>query len=487
MRIEFGEWLPDLPSKDNPGAIEAKNCIPQALSYRSLRSLQSFTSALTTACLGSTWARASNDSIFNFAGDENALYRLSVATWADVSKALGYTAARWEFTQFGDRIIAADIADTPQYYDMNVSTLFADLPGTDGDPPSASHIDVVRDFVVLGDVDDGTRRPSRVVWSGFNNSEQWTARSQTQAGRQDLRGRGGPIRRVVGGDIGTIFQERSITRMSYVGPPIKFRFDEVERSRGAAASQAVTWTGARAYYYSTDGFYFFDLYGGTDSQGIGANRIDRWFRQNAAPSEILNMQGAIDRENSLVMWAFKSSGSSATNDRLLIYNWKANRWSYAEIEIQNFAEFASQGLTLDDLDSVLPGGIDIDSIPVDSTAFSGGSIGLLAFNNANRGATFSGPVLNVNLDTKEFGQEGALSFVNAVRPIVEGTGVLSITPILRDRLIDSPAVGLPSEINDVGFCEIRANARYHRYRLAGTNDFTHAVGVEFEPKRKGRR
>lgn len=484
MRLPFGEWLPDLPAFENPGAIEAKNCIPQLKSYRSLRSLESFTDALTSACLGSAWARASNNDIFNFAGDAGALYRLTGTTWNDISKALGYVAARWEFAQFGDRIVATDIADTPQYYDMNVSALYADLPGS---PPNATHIGVVRDFIVLGNVDDGSAKPWRVHWCGFNNSEQWAPSSATQAGRQDLRGRGGPIRRVVEGDVGTIFQERSITRMQYVGPPIKFRFDEVERARGTAASGSVVWTGAHAFFYASDGFYSYNMYGGEPAQPIGANKVNKWFRDNAAPSEIPNMDGAIDRENSLVLWAFKSSSSSTTNDRLLIYNWQADRWAYAEIEIQNFAEFASQGLTLDDLDSIFPMGIDLESISVDSTAFSGGSIGLLAFNASNQGATFNGPTLSVVLDTKEFGQEGALTFLNGVRPLVEGTGTLSITPLTRNRLIDNPVVGAAALMNDIGMCDFRSKARYHRFRLTGSNDFDHAQGVEFDPKRKGKR
>lgn len=487
MRIPFGEWLPDLPEHENPGALVAKNCIAQLQSYRSLRSLQSFTNALTTAVLGSTWARARNNDIFNFAGDAAALYRLTGATWGDISRVPGYSAARWEFSQFGERVIAVNIGNEPQFYDMNVSALFADLPGLDGSPPNASHIGVVRDFVVFGNVDDGVRRPTRVTWSGFNNSEQHNPSPNTQAGRQDLRGRGGPIRRVVEGDVGTIFQERSISRMTYVGPPIKFRFDEIERARGTAASGSVVWTGARAFYYATDGFYSLNLYGGEDSQPIGANRVNRWFQRNAATSEIINMQGAIDRENHLVMWAFKSSSSSVQNDRLIIYNWQANKWSYAEVDIQTFAEFASQGLSLDDLDSILPAGIDIDSIAVDSAAFSGGAIGLLAFDALNQGATFNGPTLNVCLDTKESSGDDALSYVDWIRPLVEGTGVLSITPIVRDRLIDNPVIGLPEAINDIGVCDVRVHSRYQRYRLTGTNDFEHATGVELEPKRRGRR
>lgn len=484
-QVPFGQWLPDLPDHQNPGALVAKNCVPEINSYRSLRSLESFSNALADVCLGSTWARASNNDIFNFAGDNSALYSLeNGTTWTNIQQVGGYNATRWEFEQFGDRIIATNIGDSPQFYDMNVSALFADLPGS---PPNAAHIGVVRDFVVLGNINDGDILPRTVDWSGFNNSEQWTSSQRTQSGRQELRGRGGPIRRIIGGDVGIIFQERSITRMTYVGPPVLFRFDEIERARGAASSDGVVWTGARAFYYSTDGFYSLNLYGGQDSEPIGNNRVNNWFRDNVDPAEIRNMRGAIDRENSLVMWAFKSTGSATQNNRLIIYNWQADRWSYAEVGIQAFAEFASSGLSLDQLDGPFPLGIDLQSISVDSQAFTGGSIDLLVFNGSNEGATFSGTELDVCIDTKEWSQQGAFSFVNEIRPLIEGNGSFSLAALTRDRLIDNPIESLPIEINDNGVCELRVNSRYHRYRLTGSSAFEHASGVEFNPIRRGRR
>lgn len=482
--LDFGEWLPDLPEHMNPGALKAKNCIPEIRSYRSMRGLQAFTNAINLPCLGSVWAKSSGDTLFNFAGDSNSLYSLSGGTtWVDVSTG-SYSADSWEFSQFGNRIIATNVANTPQYFDMGVSTNFQNLPGG---APNAVHIAVVRDFIVLGDVDDGTRRPNRVQWSGFNNSEQWGSSAVTQAGSQDLKGRGGKIQRIIDGDVGVIFQERSITRMTYVGPPIKFRFDEVERARGTPAPKSVVWTGAKAYYYANDGFYVLDLYGGADSQPIGSNRVNKWFQDNAAKSEIRNMVGAIDFENNLVLWAFKSSSSSIQNDRLLIYNWQANRWSYVEVDIQTFAEFASPGLTLDELDAVLPNGIDIDSINVDSTAFSGSSIGLLAFNSLNMGSTFSGDVLDFEIDTKEYSQAGFFSFVSDVRPLIDGQGPFSITPIYRNRLVDNYILGNSAVINSVGLCNLRINARYHRFRLTGSVAFNHAIGIEFYTKQTGRR
>lgn len=230
------------------------------------------------------------------------------------------------------------------------------------------------------------------------------------------------------------------------------------------------------------------MYGGSDSVPIGANRVNRWFLENSNPAERENMRAAVDRENGLVMWSFSAPGSTV-RDRLLIFNWQANRWAYGEVEIQCFAEYAAQGLNLDQLDTPLPGGIDMDSINVDSTAFSGGTIGVLAFDSANQGATFSGVNLSYCIDTKEFGGEDSFTFINAVRPLIEGSGNsnLRITPVTRNSLTDNPVAGTATAINSIGIAPLRVNARYHRYRATGTDDATHATGVEFTPRRRGRR
>lgn len=487
MRVPFGEWLPDLPAHENVGALEAKNVIPELTSYRSMRGLTPFTDALTGDCLGSFWARSTLGNLFNFAGDANDLYELSLGTtWSVVSKSASpYNAADWDFTQFGNRVIATNVANAPQYFDMETSSTFLDLPGS---PPNAKHVAVVRDFVVLGDIDDGVRQTRTLKWSGFNNSENWTISQVTQSDEQELRGRGGEIRRIVPGDVGTIFQERSISRMTYVGPPVVFRIDEIERGRGATGKNSVVWTGTQAYFHSTDGFYRLDLLGNSEAVPIGANRVDRWFAANAASDMIIDMRAAIDRVNSLVLWAFKSSSLSSINDRLLIYNWRADRWAHAQIRIQTLAEFAEAGLTLDQLDTPLPAGIDIDSISVDSTAFAGNALNILAFNSENKAGTFDGSSLNACIDTTEFSGDGHMTFINSVRPLIDGTtDEISVQPITRDKLLDNPVARNSRRTNTIGEANARVAARYHRYRITTSGDFSHASGIEAQPKPSGRR
>lgn len=506
MRESFGEWLPDLPALTNPGALEAKNCVPRLTSYGSLRGLRPFTPALDSACLGAFGAvrAGATDEVFIFAGTASALWRLVGNAWVDVSQSsTAYGAARWEFARFGANIIACYDAGAPQLFNMATATNttdFTNLPGA----PQARHVGIVRDFVVLGQVADA---PARVQWSGFNNSTQWASSAITQAGQQDLPGQGGVVQRIVGGEVGVLFQERAITRMTYVGPPVIFRFDEIERNRGTPASGSVVWTGSRVYYYAADGFYALDLLGG-ESIPIGHNRVNDWFRETADEVALPSMTGAVDNVNTLVIWAFKTSASQSANDHLILYNWTADRWSHAVLTTQQLIETpAPDQYTLDTLDGPttptpqgegvimnptgpLIGGIDRASIPVDDAAYAGGSVPmLLAFDAANQGSTLSGNSLDLCVQTKELGFDDRLTYIHSVRPLVEAApdSRLSITALTRNRQQDNPETTLPVVSNDIGTCDVRTHARYTRYQLQGVGPITHAIGVEFEPQRRGRR
>lgn len=486
--IEFGEWLPDLPETDNPGALEALNCIPQIKSYRSLNELSSFTNALGDICRGTFWAQDDTGVVNNFAGDADTLYQLaSGITWTDVSgPSAPYSAEAWEFTKFGDRVIAANIADPLQFWDLGVSAAFADLPGS---PPQAAHIATVRDFVVLGDI--SALGENYVAWSGYNNSEIWDTSGDitSQTDSQELFGRGGAVQRIVPGEFGLVFQENSIWRMDYIGPPPVFQFDEIERKRGTPAPYSVVWTGGKTYFYGWDGFYVTD--GNSDAQPISHNRISNWFRQEADAAGLDSMRGAVDRQNRLIIWAFRSSVSSQINNRLLIYNWGADKWAHAEVETQIIDEYVSPGFTLDQLDGPLPLGIDLDSIPVDSDQFKGGDLNLQAFNNLNEAATFDGMPLAATIDTKELtGDDNERMFVNSIRPLIQGSpSTASMVQVgTRNQLNGNTQFSIaraPNGINNE--VNVRVNARYQRYRVLITEGFEHAVGVRVQGKAAGGR
>ena len=179
--IQFGEWLPDQPDYSNPGVTRAENVIPAAGGYRSLPDFVAYSGAADADINGIFAAKDNSGNVKLFAGDTSKLYQFdsSDSGLDNISKSGNYTLTapeeRWRFVQFGKDVIAVGgIGVPPQRYTLGTSSLFADLGGS---PPDGDFIAVVRDFVWLGNVDDGSgnRLPFRVQWSGFNDITSWTA------------------------------------------------------------------------------------------------------------------------------------------------------------------------------------------------------------------------------------------------------------------------------------------------------------------------
>lgn len=487
--LELGEWMPDLPALANPGALLAKNCIPEAASYRHFNGLQAFGDALDGMATGSYWLRSPTGGIFDFVGTSDKLYLFDgITTYDDVSKpAASYSAAAWDFTNFQRRVIATDGATAVQYYDLGVSATFDDLPDT---PPIMACIGVVRDFVMGGDYEIGSEREEGgFAWSGFNNSNLWTPSLSTQAGRRRSRGNGGKVQRIVSGSRGIGFRQDDILGISYVGPPNIWQWDDITTLHGTDAARSVCWTQTYVFYHSIEGFKRLNRQT-MKIDDIGYAKVDKWFVENSAASDVSSMQGTVDRRNKLVLWAFRSSGSSLTFDRVLIFNWAANRWAYAEINVELIGEFASVGYNLDTIGAILGGNIDSASIPVDSDAYAGGAVSLLAFNSSHEACTFDGDPLTAEIDTKEIMIPGRRTFVNGVTPIVNSSTdpTITIAPLTRNLPTAEPSLGSFGTLSTRSAqVDMRADARYHRYRVKIQNGFTHAKAVVFEPKARGSR
>lgn len=478
MKIPFGPWTPDQPTLTSSAV--AKNCIPYAQAYGPLHSLSSFSTALgsASACFGFVTAKQSNGTIHNHAGTATRLEALSSTnTWDNVSKVGNYTGATsWEWARTGNRLIAVDGAVPVQYYDMGTSTDYADLTGS---PPAAYHIAAVRNFIVLGNVDDGTEYPDRLVWSGYNSSILWTPARATQSDRRDLGGDGGKIQRVVPGQIGIVFQERSIWMMSYVGPPTIFSLNEIEPGRGTLAPNSVCWSGGVIYYLGLDGFYRFD----GRSTPIGTERVDRWFFNTVDQTALDETRGAIDPKNKLVLWTFKSSGGLAYFDRILIYNWAADKWSYGEIDTEVVGSYAPPGYTLDSLDAIVPD-IDAATVSFDSDIYQGGTIALMAVGSDHKASTFSGTALTAEIETVEMGESQRVSV--SARPLVNG-GTVTLANGTRNIQTDNYTLSLYKSPNAIGLANFRTSARYHRIRCKIAGGFDQAIGVDAEVVQQGYR
>lgn len=132
VTIPIAEYTPDMPALNNPGSGSIVNCVPRsANSYGPFASLQVYGSALTARCQGAYTCIDSSGNANLFAGDATKLYRYTASstTADDVSNGT-YTISgeeRWNFTLFGQRVVATDFSDAMQSFVLGTSTDFADL------------------------------------------------------------------------------------------------------------------------------------------------------------------------------------------------------------------------------------------------------------------------------------------------------------------------------------------------------------------------
>lgn len=484
--VPFGEWLPDLPALDNPGATIAKNVLPDVRSYRPFPGLTGYSGSMASQVKGAVIARDATGNYYNYAGDTTRLYSLSGLTWNNVTRSAGgdYATAAddyWEFTQFGTIVIAVNgsNADVPQAISVGSSN-FAALSGS---PPRAKHIASIRDFVVMGNISATATSPQMVRWSAINNATSWTPDAATLADFQDLPGDGGHIQKVVGGEYGVIFQERAIYRMDWAGSPTIFQFNKVQTNIGTLAPQSVVSYRNFIFFISEDGFYSFD---GSNVNSIGQNKVDKTFFADLDTNYIYRIQGAIDPVKKIVMWAYPAHGNDGGNpNKIIIYNWGTDRWSLIEGAgtIEFLYRYATTAITLDNLDALHPN-IDLMQVSFDSFQFLGGSYQMGAFKDDHSLAVFNGPTLPATVETGEFHfrrNSDGLSYITEVRPITEGTelsATISISTRIKNTESQTYAVAVAPASS--GFASVRSVGRYHRFRMLVDNGSVtdHLQGVD---------
>lgn len=486
MKIPFGEWLPDLASTGNPGALVANNVIPAADGYRPFYRLSSQTNALTAYARGAIAVRGSDGNTYNYAGDATKLYSLSSATWSDVSRLVGgaYTLGtedRWAFVKFGEYVIASSYTDAPQIIALGGAN-FAALSGS---PPKAKTIAVVRDFVVLGGINDGTAKLTTVKWSGFGDETSWTTNPATQSDEQELGDIGGQVLRIIGGAYGTIFRQRGITRMDYEGPPTTFRFNHVERARGAISAGAICDGGGPIYYIGDDDFYVFD---GQASHNIGSQKVARYFFNDLQGNYAYRITSSIDYARSLVIWSYPGAGSSSgTPNKLIMFHWPTARWSSAEVECNSLYALMSSSVTLEGLDAF--GTMDTLSASLDSPVWQGGRLSLAAFDTTHKASTFTGSALTATLETTEIESEGRETLIGKARPLIDGTtATVTVQHGTKNSLREATSYATAVGENSNGEFELRGRARFHRLKTSISGGFDTATGMQVtESKVLGKR
>jgi hypothetical protein len=464
MIIPFAEWAPDAPDLGDT-AREASGLIAEKKGYRPFKALATTSDALTARAQGAAWFRAPDGTTKNFAGDETKLYLLdSSQEWQDVSRSTGGAYAtdgtgNWRFQQFVDTAFATNGVDALQSFDLGSGTEWA---AASGSPPVGKFICVAHGrFLVLANL---ASEPQTVAWSGDNNVTTWSSSAVTLADEQDQPD-GGEITGLIGGTAPLVLQEAALRLMSFEGSPTVFRFDVIARDLGNSVPNAAAGWGSLAFFCHRSGFHM--VVGGQQITPIGRDRVDRWFWGMLDQVNMFRCSSAIDPVNSLYMLAFPT-GSDGTPAEILIYNWKADRWSHVPVSCEMIYSGATQqSWTLEDLDVF--GTVEDVPYSLDSSYWTGVRQLLLAgFSTDHKSGTFSGANVAYQINTQEMQfLPGRRARLLRARPLTDGG---SPQLAVGTRSTQQATVNWSSARSMVpdGSVPLNSEGRYHRLRQTQT-------------------
>jgi hypothetical protein len=490
--IPFGEYVPDAPGNLSV-LVGGSNVFARPnKTYGPVASFMAAFTALAQRCQGAFYSNDSGGNVALWAGTAGKLYKSSSgATFSDVSKsATTYACASnefWEFTQFGQRVLATNVADAIQTYTLGSSSLFDNLLSS-GAQPKARHMDVVANFLMLGNTNDGTygAQTDGMWWSAIGDPTSFptagtSAAAAVQSGRVNIYGNGGWVQKIIP-RVGTldavILQERAVFRCIYVGTPEVFAFQPMEGGIGTPSPGSVARFKGWFIYLGEDGFYLCD---GTTSHPIGAGKVDKTFYQTVNQSLLYRIAAVIDPINKLYIVAYPSVSSGGDPDTLLMYSWAAQQWSPpTSVTTEFLTTLGSVGYTLEQLDAF--GTLETLPASLDSRIWAGnGKPALAAFNSSHQLGFFTGSNMAAQLETGDADGQGRRFFVRGYRPIVSGaTATVTAKLGYRETQNESVTYGSSTSLNRMKVAPMRKNTRHPRFvtDIAAASDWTHANGGE---------
>lgn len=469
QRIQLGEWMPD--QSGITGALtDAKNVVSQAIGYGPFPSAVAFSGSASEDLVTLYAAKNPDSTTQLFTAGASKIYKVDgVGALTQVKSGMTTGISdKVRFTQFGKTVITTNNADKLQSWTLGTSTAFADLSAT---APIAKYITVVRDFVVVANTyESAEQKQYRVRWSAINDETDWTENVNTQSDYQDIPD-GGQIMGIRGGEFGLVFLERAISRMTYVGTPFIFQFDNISRNKGCMVAGSIAQYQGITFFLSDDGFYMCD---GQQVIPIGNEKVDRFFIDDASESDYGSMSSAVDPVRKLVIWNYVATDGTR---KLMIYNFATKKWTHADAGTDYLSEASTASVTLEQLDSISTS-IDSLTTSLDSRLYVGGKY----FLGGTLGAkvyTYTGSSLTAQISTGDI-DLGGPSVVTLARPQVDN-GSATIAVASRKLLSEQVTYGTAVAADSENRVSLRSAGRYHRIQLVPTGaDWVNAVAIDVD-------
>ena len=483
--IPFAAWEPDKAELNGQGVGDILNVLCSTASYLPFPDLVSFTAALAAQPLGYFTARSLSGQVTIFAGTAAKLYKLdnTTLTWTDISKpATTYAAnidARWSFEQFGDYVVAVNINDNPQVFQLGVSATFDNLAGS---PPKAAFVKAWGDFLCLLQL--GTNA-NRVHWSALNDITGWTP-GTNNSDFQDFP-EGGIVQGSSRATSPLVILESAIYAATFVpGSPIIFTFVKIHDKRGAKSPYSIASRGENIFF--ADEGSFFQMGADGSILDIGFEKVSRTIFGQVAAADVAAMVGAIDPFYSRVYWTMDLTGAGIY-DSIIVYDWLQARWAIASQTNQGIFPAATAGYTLEGLDAV---SATLDALPysLDSKVWQGGAPVLAAFGSDFTLGFFNGTNKQATLTTQEQGDlSGGITLISSMYPVVDNN---NCTMAIGSRFLRGDVITWTAEISptaDTGRYDQLNAARFQSVRVTipAGETWSHAQGVEINAKAAGKR
>jgi hypothetical protein len=482
-KVPLPPFEPDAHDTDIAATDYVLNCIPKKIGWGPLPGIETASDALAAACRGAFCAGNSDGTFEIFAFTATKGYQLSGTAWDEVTRTVGgdYTLGSghsWDFEQFGELVLAVNIADAPQSFNLSSSTDFAALGGS---PPNSKFVWQESGYVGLGNFTGDERKFRR---SGLDDATEWDVGEKGSDVQEEPDG--GAIQGAVGDEKGAfVFSERRIHRIvNQPGQEIGFTVETVESARGTIAPFSVVQVGSMVFYLSEDGFYRLDL----PSSPIGAARVNQFFLEDIDLDDIDQVQGCADPIRPIVWWRYASGGAAGLDytDRMIGYNWQLDRWCYAEVNLEWLFPLAMPGQTLEQVGAAYP---DLDTLvpfSLDSRVWNAGRPALAGFDSTHKLVLFEGSNMQAILRTADFSlaPEGRRTFVSGFRPIGDAA---STTGRLGIKKLHDSAVSWGSSYSvstETGLIPARGTFRVGRCEVTvpAETAWKHLTEVEIPPQ-----
>ncbi|WP_422383277.1 hypothetical protein [Roseibium album] len=480
MTIAFPPFEPDRAIFAPSASTSVTNVIPVRDGWGPLPSLSIFTEALGDTCRGAIAVRTSTGSYKIFAGTEAGLFELNSTDYTWTTRTGPTTPAvpsgdSWWFVVYGSLLIAGNLGTDTQFIDIDGGTAFADLGGS---PPRSKYGAVAGEYLLIAHLQGN---PRRTQTSGLGDASFWTL-GQRGCSYQDFAD-GGEIQGVIGSENGALIAQMTMWRQLSIATSGDYSFTTniINPDRGVFAPRSLVQIGpGQFFYYSSDGFML-----GVEGRPIGAERVDRWFKEQADATKLDSISCVADPFNKIVWTQAESVGECKI---LVGYNWQLDRWCPSDVNVTEMLPLATPSVSWDGLAN-LYSSIDDVNEPFDSPLFSGGIPRFGAFDETNKLGLFTGPAQAATLEAADIEMNpGWLTMLQGARVYTDAANFT-----LQAGISDyhGGTRRWSDEITpetDTKLCPFQHEGRLHRFRLnipAGEN-WNHVVGLAETGKRTGK-